>query len=65
MIERENFILVHGGLHPEYGINTPVEIATIIRMYGDKPWYKYYAGKKPIIYGHWAVDGLRVRPKTI
>lgn len=56
IIERENFILVHGGLHPEYGMDTPVEITTTIRMHGEKPWYEYYAGEKPIIYGHWAVE---------
>jgi hypothetical protein len=31
-IEREEFILVHGGLHPSYGLDTPTEIATMIRV---------------------------------
>lgn len=37
----------------------------MIREYDEKPWYEYYAGTKPIIYGHWAVDGLRLRKNTI
>lgn len=65
IIERENFILVHGGLHPDYGVNTPLEIATLIRLIDGKPWYELYIGTKPVIYGHWAVDGLRIRPNTV
>ena len=65
IIEREDFILVHGGLHPDYGSDTPVEIATMIRVVDSRPWYESYTGKKLIIYGHWAVDGLRIRPNTI
>ncbi len=65
IIERENFILVHGGLHPDQWIDTPVELATLIRLIDGKPWYDSYTGMKPVIYGHWAVDGLRVRPNTI
>ncbi|MBX9808801.1 metallophosphoesterase [Candidatus Gracilibacteria bacterium] len=65
IIEKEDFILVHGGLHPEYGINTPKEISTLIRVIDDKPWYEFYNGTKPVIYGHWAVEGLRMRKNTI
>lgn len=65
IIERDNFILVHGGVHPDYGLDTPPEIATLIRIARGKPWYESYIGTKPIIYGHWAVDGLRVRRNTI
>jgi len=65
IIERDDFIVVHGGLHPEYGPNTPKEIAILIRLYEWKPWYDFYTGTKPIIYGHWAVDGLRIRSNTI
>lgn len=65
IIERENFILVHGWLHPEYGINTPLEIATLIRLIDGKPWYEFYTADKLVIYWHWAIDGLRIRPNTI
>jgi len=56
MIEQEDFIIVHAGIDPRYGRETPLEIATIIRMYEGKPWYEYYTGTKKIIYGHWAVE---------
>lgn len=65
IIEREDFILVHGWLHPDHWINTPLEIATLIRLIDGKPWYESYTGIKPVIYGHWAIDGLRIRPNTI
>jgi hypothetical protein len=64
-IEKEDFILVHGWIHPELGAETPLEIATLIREHDGKPWYEHYTGAKPIIYGHWATDGLRIRPNTI
>lgn len=65
IIESEDFILVHGGLHPDFWVETPVEIATMIRLYEGKPWYTYYRWSKPIIYGHWAAAWLRVTPNTI
>jgi serine/threonine protein phosphatase 1 len=65
IIEKEDFILVHGWLHPEYGINTPKEISTLIRVIDGKPWYDLYTGKKLVIYGHWAVEGLRIRTNTV
>lgn len=65
IIERDNFIVVHGGLHPDYGMDTPVEISTLIRIANGKPWYESYTGTKPIIYGHWAAEWLRMRANTI
>lgn len=65
IIETHDFILVHGGIHPDYGVDTPTEIATLLREYNGKPWYEDYIKTKPVIYGHWAVDGLRIRPNTI
>ncbi len=65
IIERDDFIIVHGGLHPDFGLDTPREISTLIRTHEGKPWYEYYTGDKPIIYGHWAVEWLRVRSNTI
>lgn len=64
-IERDEFILVHGGVHPEYGVDTPAEIATLLRMHEGRPWYEYYTWAKLIIYGHWAAQWLRVTPHTI
>lgn len=65
IIERDGFIVVHGGLHPEYGLKTPKEISTLIRTHEDRPWYEFYTGSKPIIYGHWAAEWLRIRANTI
>ncbi len=65
IIEREDFIVVHGWLHPDLWLDTPREIATLIRIHEGKAWYDYYTGSKPIIYGHWAVEWLRVRANTI
>ncbi len=65
IIERDEFILVHGGLHPDHGIETPREISTLIRLVDGQPWYDSYTGTKPVIYGHWAAEGLRIRSNTI
>lgn len=65
LIERDDFIVVHGWLHPDFGMDTPLEIATLIRFHDGKPWYDFYTGAKPIIYGHWAAEGLRIRKNTI
>jgi calcineurin-like phosphoesterase family protein len=65
IIEDENFILVHGGLHPDMWVHTPVEIATMIRVYQWKPWYAYYTGEKIIVYWHWATEWLQIRTHTI
>jgi serine/threonine protein phosphatase 1 len=65
IIERDNFILVHAGLHPDHGVNTPLEIATLLRIYDGKPWYEYYSWEKLVFYWHWAAEGLRIRTNTI
>lgn len=65
IIEWEDFILVHGWIHPDYGIDTPREIASLLRLVDGQPWYESYTGNKLVIYWHWAVDGLRIRPNTI
>lgn len=65
IIEEERFILVHGGIHPDFWLSTPPEIATMLRMHDARPWYEYYTGDKLIIYGHWAAEWLRVRANTI
>lgn len=65
IIEKENFILVHGWLHPDFGMDTPTELATLIRLVDGRPWYESYRGEKLVIYGHWAAEWLRVRKNTI
>ncbi len=31
----------------------------------NPPWYEFYTGEKPVIYGHWARRGLTLRGNTI
>ncbi len=64
-IETEDFILVHGGLHPDFGLDTPTELATLIRLVDGRPWYESYTGEKLVIYGHWAAEWLRMRANTL
>ncbi len=64
-IEENDFILIHWWLIPNKKLeeHTADEI-TNIREYNWKPWYEYYKWEKPIIYWHWAEEGLQIREKT-
>ncbi len=75
-IETESFLAVHAGLAPGVEVSaTPLEILTNIRTWdgmgrdlrnaNNPPWYTLYHGKKPVIYGHWAKEGLNVRKHTV
>jgi len=65
-IEKENFILLHAWLIPGKKIeNHTLDEITRTRDIDGKPWYEYYTWKKKIIYGHWAIDGIRIRQNTI
>ncbi|PID30279.1 MAG: metallophosphoesterase [Candidatus Cloacimonadota bacterium] len=62
-LDKENFFLVHAGINPYKGIyKSDITEYTNIRNidYGDgkTPWFKLYNGKKIIIFGHWAKQGL-------
>ncbi len=65
-IEKDDFILLHWWLINNKSIenHTPDEI-TNTRYIENIPWYKLYKGDKKIIYGHWAVDWIQKRKKTI
>lgn len=65
IIERDDCIIVHGGLHPDHWLETPLEIATLIRTHNGRSWYEYYTWQKTIFYGHWAAEWLRLRENTI
>jgi len=67
---------VHAGLAPGLGIaGQDPHILMSIRTWDgkgdrlnsadDPPWYSFYKGQKPVIYGHWAAAGLTVRRHTI
>ena len=75
-IKEKGFIAVHAGLVPEKPPEkTDPRILLYIRTYdekrrniGDKthpPWYEFYRGSRPVIYGHWASQGLKIRQNTI
>lgn len=75
-IEDPDFLVVHAGLAPSMTLeNTPLSILANIRTWdgngenmnrsSDPAWYDLYLEEKLVIYGHWAVDGLKVRRNTI
>lgn len=65
-LDEEKFTLVHAGILPNLPLleHPPFRLFTI-RDYHGKPWHDYYTGKKPIIYGHWAMQGLKIKSNSI
>ncbi len=65
-IEKENFILIHWWLMPWKKLEEhKKEEITNLRIINSKPWYEYYSWEKKVIYGHWAMQWLKVRQNTI
>ena len=75
-IEDKNFLVVHAGLVPEeHPKHSDPHLLMNIRTWDSQgkdiknefhpPWYSFYKDKKPVIYGHWANQGLNVRKNTI
>lgn len=75
-IETPEFIVVHAGLHPSLPLaQTPPSVLTTIRTWGgegkpaclqnDPPWFNLYKGKKLVVFGHWAKQGLIIRDNVI
>jgi hypothetical protein len=75
-IEEDEFIVVHGGLPPgQQPAQVAPEILTKIRTWDgegldvknkDNPaWHELYQGKKLVVYGHWALQGLMEKELTI
>ena len=75
-MEEDTFIVSHAGLIPHSNQEAfPPEVRTRIRYWNhlrneigseeDTPWYDYYTGEKPVIYGHWATQKLNIRHNTI
>jgi bis(5'-nucleosyl)-tetraphosphatase (symmetrical) len=65
-IEEDNFLLIHWWLNPSKTLeeHTPNEI-TNIREVNEQPWYEQYTWDKMVVYGHWALNWLSIRDKTI
>lgn len=75
-IEEKDFLVVHAGLipgeHPKYSnpyllvnIRTWDGLGKDINNKSNPSWYSYYKGKKLVVYGHWASEGLNVRENTV
>jgi serine/threonine protein phosphatase 1 len=74
-IKEKRFLAVHAGLPPEGKVcDVPADVLMNIRTWSedgclnrasDPPWYALYRGKRKIVYGHWAAQGLMLRKRTI
>ena len=75
-IEEKDFMAVHAGLAPgKHPRNSDPYTLLYIRTWDEKgetlgndshpPWYEFYKESKPVIYGHWAKQGLKIRYNTI
>lgn len=75
-VEEKDFIVVHAGRDPGRSLkDSDPGVLLYVRTWDEKkkrpgndshpPWYEFYKGKKLIVYGHWAKQGLTVRQNTI
>ena len=65
-IEEDNWIAVHGGLHPQKTLEeTEDEFLFFVREIEGRAWFDFYKGDKKIIFGHWASLGLFSNDKVI
>lgn len=69
-LEEKNFIAVHAGFDPRLSLakNSRETLLTVrgIDEGGVKiPWYQFYQGTKPVVYGHWAKQGLMRYQNTV
>lgn len=65
-IETKDWILLHAWIIPWKKLEEhDIDEITRVRTINWKKWYEYYTWIKPIIYGHYAQDGLKIRKNTI
>lgn len=75
-IEEDDFIVIHAGLQPSVELaEQNTRVMTTIRTWdgvghdlndsSHPPWWKLYTGKKIVVYGHWAMQGLKVEANSI
>ena len=67
-LDLEECIVVHAGLRPGITLEKQaqkdlVHLRTVEPE--NKPWYEFYTGEKLVVHGHWAKQGLVVRPNVI
>lgn len=60
-------IVVHGGIRDGIPLDkqSPEELCNLRNLENGSPWHENYSGKKLIVYGHWARQGLCVKDNTI
>lgn len=74
-IEEKDFIAVHAGLVPDQQLKEtdPTDLMCIRTWTGKyassnhrgSPWHDFYNGKKLVVYGHWARQGLKIKENSI
>lgn len=66
LIRTDRWIAVHAGVDPSSPKKTTRKQAMYLRTVRGKPWWKRYQGKRLVIHGHHARDGLNDRrPYTL
>ena len=66
MVEKEDFLLIHALIYDDCEcryIDRDSDDDLSYRM--NTRVYEYYTDTKPIIYGHWAAEGLRIDYNSI
>lgn len=66
-IETSEYLVVHGGLRPEIPLKKQslADLCNLRNLEDGTPWHAHYQSPKPIIYGHWARQGLCVKENSI
>lgn len=75
-IEEEDFLVVHAGLVPKENpaLSKPHFLMNIrtwdgrgadLKKMSQPAWHEFYKEKKLVVYGHWAMQGLKVKDNSI
>jgi len=64
--ENKDFLMLHAGMDPVLPLEmqSPKTLCTIRNLKNGDPWHKAYTGKKPVVYGHWALQGRHFTKNT-
>ena len=58
MVHGRGWLAVHAGVHPRRPRKTRRRHALHLRCWKGKPWFEQYRGRKLVVHGHWAGQGL-------
>ena len=66
-LDLEECLVVHAGIRSGLTLEkqSPEELCNLRNLEDGMPWHEKYKGKKLIVYGHWARQGLCVKENTI